>query len=644
MDSSLYCHLNTEAKQIRLFHLEPAASYEDDLVGNLSTVSLLDNPQFQALSYVCGDAKNLKPMRLSGTDVSIYKNLDRALRHVRSEEVALTLWVDQLSIHQANLEERSQQVRLMSDIYNAALEVLVCIDSKSDTLPEEHKHVLGVVETVNTLGRLHRDEHYQRPIDLRGTWSDLLRFFKNGYWFRMWTTQELILAKKVTFYYDKYPISGETVDAFYTWYVKHMRYGGCCRVGDRSTLIDSAIDIAVRAYATTRENQIAKREGKVFKLLDLLSSVRHRLTTVLHDKVFALAGLAPLPAEILDYNATAEVTFERVAVYLIESTGTLDVFNHLSTNGPSFGSVSVAQSSARNVRNDYDRLPKLASWSPDWSMYFKSAEMIMLGERLELLPLYCASGTMVASVKHTGPKLLVPGVRCGVIAKVEVCYERPLIFNIGMIQAWSKLASVTLDDPQMSHGYLTSAKLRFIVALTGGIGVTADGAFFLMKSREDYLRNEYLFTYWWQLRMREEKEFTVYCPRDSVDVVQYYDEEYMESFAAQYEYALRRNCILRCFVVLEDGKFGFAPPTAMVGDLICVLKGGRTPFVLGTGKRVWTSRAGRARAGPRTSIQRSEPTPEEDGCFQLVGDAYIEGLMNSSVLTDAKEMEDFVLV
>ncbi|OAP58500.1 hypothetical protein AYL99_07590 [Fonsecaea erecta] len=600
MDSSLYRDLNPELKEVRLFQFKPAASYEDELVGNLTTVSLLDNPQIQTLSYICGRVDKLKGMRLSHPDTlggpTVYSS--------------------------GESRGALPGVRHTSDIYDVALGVLVYIDSGSDTFPEEHKHVLNVVETISTLGRPHRDEHSSGSMDLKGTWSALLRFCKNSYWFRMWTTQELNLAQKATFYYDQHVIPSEIVDAFYVWYTNHMKYGMCCRGDDHSTLLDSTIDIAKRAFATTRENQTAKREGNVLSLLDLLASVRHRLTTVLHDKVSALAGLAAIPHGVLDYKATAEVAFERIVAHLIESTGTPDVFNHLSTNVDRL-------LEACHLRNHLPETNAMTttvcrSWHPG----------VQTGQ-LPREPWPLRTNT-------TSPKLLVPGVRCGVIAQVGECDERPLIFHANLIEALGKSAGVDIDAPRLSNGDLTSAKLRFIVALAGGIGVTSDGAFFLMKSREDYLRNKYLFTYWWQLEMREAGEFTVYCPRDLVDIVKYYDEKYMESFAARYEYLVRRSCILQRFVVLEDGKFGFAPPIALVGDLVCVLAGGRTPFVLGSGKRVWTSRARRFK--PCTSVQRSEPTPAEDGCFQLVGDAYVEGLMDSSMLTDATKMEDFVLV
>jgi hypothetical protein len=50
----------------------------------------------------------------------ISANLAAALRQLRKEDEATLLWVDQLCINQEDLDERGQQVQLMSAIYSGA--------------------------------------------------------------------------------------------------------------------------------------------------------------------------------------------------------------------------------------------------------------------------------------------------------------------------------------------------------------------------------------------------------------------------------------------------------------------------------------------------------------------------------------------
>ena len=62
----------------------------------------------------------------------------------------------------------------------------------------------------------------------------------------------------------------------------------------------------------------------------------------------------------------------------------------------------------------------------------------------------------------------------------------------------------------------------------------------------------------------------------------------------------------RVFICTDDGRFGLANPGAQVGDEVWILKGGRTPFLLRRG---------------------------DDGNYQLVGEAFVHGIMFGEILT-----------
>ncbi|KAE9363214.1 hypothetical protein N431DRAFT_306353, partial [Stipitochalara longipes BDJ] len=51
-------------------------------------------------------------------------NLETALRHLRQKDTARILWVDALSVNQADLKEREQRVKLMTRIYTQARTVI----------------------------------------------------------------------------------------------------------------------------------------------------------------------------------------------------------------------------------------------------------------------------------------------------------------------------------------------------------------------------------------------------------------------------------------------------------------------------------------------------------------------------------------
>lgn len=219
--SSIYpCPLDPERREIRVLHVHPGG-LNDDIVCNLTTISLgeADCNAFNALSYVWGDARQRQPITLDGVQVTVTANLAIALRSLRSRSpsanlsrdvLALPLWVDAVCINQEDLEERSQQVRMMRDIYSAAQHVLVWLGE-------------GDEQTDWALGRLNGDADDQEggtgnsafrrsimelgPINLtnaRRLTRDQLRvgfimarnINRRQWWSRIWVLQELVLASR----------------------------------------------------------------------------------------------------------------------------------------------------------------------------------------------------------------------------------------------------------------------------------------------------------------------------------------------------------------------------------------------------------------------------------------------------------------
>ena len=125
-----------QLQDIRFFTLFPG-SFEDEIrvkieVRPIIRCALSDKQKVEtdfpwsALSYTWGDATD--PSRVtvvSGNDgdsyIPVTRNLEDALRHVRSAWVDVVLWVDAICIDQGShpdaLEERAWHVRMMHHIY-----------------------------------------------------------------------------------------------------------------------------------------------------------------------------------------------------------------------------------------------------------------------------------------------------------------------------------------------------------------------------------------------------------------------------------------------------------------------------------------------------------------------------------------------
>lgn len=132
--------------EIRLLYLIPNENLKARVEGFISTGKLVDQLQYSALSYRCGDPfpdrrgdlKDVEARRgLYKQTTFIYVNgikhkvtwaLDEALRRLRNVKPMTGIWVDAICIHQTDQIEREQQVQQMGAIYNKTQEVQLVSD------------------------------------------------------------------------------------------------------------------------------------------------------------------------------------------------------------------------------------------------------------------------------------------------------------------------------------------------------------------------------------------------------------------------------------------------------------------------------------------------------------------------------------
>lgn len=111
-------------QSVRVMSLLPAESNTEQLCVFLQELSLEKLRDIEALSYVWGDAKDLKsilvtqPGSADFTITYITANLDEALRALRLKTVIRLLWVDAVCINQPDTKEKEGQIELMSRIYS----------------------------------------------------------------------------------------------------------------------------------------------------------------------------------------------------------------------------------------------------------------------------------------------------------------------------------------------------------------------------------------------------------------------------------------------------------------------------------------------------------------------------------------------
>jgi hypothetical protein len=88
-----YSPLSLAGNEIRLFLLDPGG-HSERISGRLRHVSLDDDIQYTALSYVWGDPNVTRPINLDGYSFGVTTNLKSTLLHLRHRTQRENLWID----------------------------------------------------------------------------------------------------------------------------------------------------------------------------------------------------------------------------------------------------------------------------------------------------------------------------------------------------------------------------------------------------------------------------------------------------------------------------------------------------------------------------------------------------------------------
>ena len=173
-------------------------------------------PSYEALSYSWGTTDNQEHIHITDpadpfrtpSSLRIRANLASALRHLRYPDRKRTLWVDAICINQADIHERSLQVKRMSQIYPLAANVIIWIGPES----EDSTHALDTLQYFSEQVEYiisHRwgdaPEAQERdwwrdghtPPYEEKTWKSIVSLLHRAWFERVWVLQEALLCKRV---------------------------------------------------------------------------------------------------------------------------------------------------------------------------------------------------------------------------------------------------------------------------------------------------------------------------------------------------------------------------------------------------------------------------------------------------------------
>lgn len=272
--SLLYEPLRAERYEVRLLTLSFGSAPMVECT--MQKYNLVHNPPpYAALSYCWGDEKVTRDIVVNGATISVTVNLEEALQRLRrmTGYGTMLLFADAICINQNDLPERSQQVRLMKQIYEKAEECYAWLGGQGfEAVVSGMISVKALVE-ASSIGDSVAAREYLLP-----ACTGFLSICGCAYWQRRWIIQEITAASNVRLLCRTYKLELEILQSAYTecvasvfWLSEHQL---------SSAFLQSILQFRRRYH-----------EGYPLSLCEVILETQQYLSKDPRDKIFALLGI-----------------------------------------------------------------------------------------------------------------------------------------------------------------------------------------------------------------------------------------------------------------------------------------------------------------------------------------------------------------
>lgn len=319
--SSLYHPLNQQAGEIRLLRLLRVHEPNDPGLPNqyitlaMRTVSLnATGLEYDALSYVWGEAECTKQVEVNGESVPVTDNLFAALLCLsRLETPTRDIWIDAICIDQQNLSECAHQVSLMRQLYAGAKDVHISLGSEPAISAAMFKSVKEIATEI-AAGVSMRSQITAGRLDD----AHLRELFMSPWWTRLWVLQEAALAK--------HPVVHWGAENIPFWDLMGVMAAA------RIAKVDGDYDFSSSSQRDNQEEWLYNFERAVYSFTvmavlkernvppELVLSVSSYLeSTYEHDRIYGVLALIPsLKSMAPDYEEPASIIFQKTTVSVMK--------------------------------------------------------------------------------------------------------------------------------------------------------------------------------------------------------------------------------------------------------------------------------------------------------------------------------------
>jgi hypothetical protein len=620
----------------RLLVLDPG-KLGSTITGHIQEFDLSDPPAYIALRHVWGPEPALHRVYINNTAKMIKPNLFHALGRIRAlQKVQFRIWIDSLCINQLDDTERNAQVKRMSQVFNNADAVFIWLGEEDTTsknaielVTEIYKHTSGPLANADRLPEFFWD----RPGWKMYGFTALSILLERTWFRRGWVLQEAAFSTSSVIQCGDRQI--------------HMTQFTFVANLIRERLSSNPRAMSLESDRTRVGTLMNFLDSPAVKMLDMIEGVFDRslmdgktnnptmpLETLVHlstfsetfdeqDAIYSLLNLAndtssPLHRIIPDYRKSILGVYTDFIMHCFHHSESLDILCRPWAPVPS--------SHAQNDREDSTSVQSslmLPSWVASRDNLPYGDPSLRLKHRIHGNCLVGSSSKRTYNA-HCGSKPIL------VKWPTE---DRPYsLFVKGFV-----LTEVSRRSSRMANSIVTTECLEILVAMS-------------CKRQIDYEEYSFPDSIWRTLCAdRDNKGERAPCiyrdamlgiarinngnhelhpdtspiaSRTSIDVEELLQHPGLSAPCKEFLLVARdvvwNRRTFRSKPLADMGKalVGLIPQNARVGDRICILYGCSVPVVL-----------------------RKHIVPDEGYYWQLVGDAYVHGVMDGEAIERVSEEE-----
>jgi len=523
------------------------------------------------------------------------------------------IWIDSICINQNNISEKTEQVRLMGDIYTRASLVTVWL-STSAPRQSDMDEITDNFQATLALFQIRRFNSIEASLSNnvsqfasiasereKPSWEAVSKLLDHPYFERSWIIQEVVLASCIRVMYRRVEIDWEIFASGL------LRMGqGNIYTGVALRTADAEISPKLKRMGTLGQIEKWRRKrlrGEEISFSDIALGIKSFQATDLRDKIFAVHGICGTVSEDLtvpDYSKKLSDVYLDATRRLIKEEG---ISRILFLEGVGYSLEATSG------------LENFPSWAPYWSRATDFVTLSYAGQKID----YCAGGDAQLDLHHLdGTSLLLSTHLFGTIEELGPVFglrfsevrEQNAVHEPQFLQALINSYQLILNTEHKHNPYQHASVPHTVEELFWRLLIGNRTT----RERPAPLHVKEMYTTYMQLAIKEQQNIGEGISQTALkDVIQQVQGAWEYAGWASRASGNRRVC------VTKNGYVGLGPPLSVIGDIVAVVIGAQTPFI----------------------VRRVKGTAEMNQ-FQLVGECYIHGIMDGEALegmTDATIIE-----